>query len=519
MRGRSGAGVSADMGERASSRATHGVDFRVLGPIEIRRDGVSVAIGSAKERALLGALLLQANHVVSTTALLDELWADDPPASASKMLQILVSRIRKKLDPDGEAQIVTRMPGYCAQIEVEHLDSLRFEVLARRGIDALQHDPAAAITDLEAALALWRGEPMSDVTCGPRAQAAIARLQDRWLAVAEARIDAGFALGRDAELTADLADLVRAHPFHERFAAQQMLALYRSGRQAEALDVYRRTRAALRDELGIEPGAELRALEVDILNQDVGPSRATSTQARNEAPEVDVPSADGAVAQPPRVARLRRRHVFVVAAAVIAAVPAAVVAVVSSGSAPANGIVHARSLAVFDGTTARLIRDIHVGVNPGAIAIDAGAAWVANRDDRTVSQVDINSGRILRTVGIGRTPISVSVDAGRVWIGDGFEGTLTRILIPYNEVSSPFFPGPSIGGLLAVLATPDDLWVGVADNQILRLDPASLRVKARIPLRYRAFAFAADNNALWSIAYQSDDVSRIDPARMAISVT
>ena len=508
------------MSERTSSRANHGVALCVLGPIEILHGEVSVPIGSAKQRLLLGVLLLHANQVLSAAALLDELWADDPPASASKMLQILVSRIRKKLDADDAAQIVTRAPGYCAQVAVEQLDCLHFEALARRGIDALKRDPAAAMSDLEDALGLWRGEPLSDVSCGPRAQAAIARLQERWLAVAEARIDAGFALGRHAELTSDLADLVRAHPFHERFAAQEMLALYRSGRQAEALDVFRRTRAALHDELGIEPGAELRALEVDILNQDVGQPHGTPPPEPSDARPLDLPSTSKAAAEPPRNPPARRRRLALTAsAAVAAALAGAGLATFLPGSTPSRAAAQPRSVAIFDGSTARLVSDIRVGANPGALAADAGIAWVANRDDRTVSQLDIASGRIVRTVGIGRTPSSVSAQGNRVWIGDGFDGTLTRILVPDNEVSSPFYPGPQIGGLLAVLATPNDLWVGLADNQILRLDPASLQVKARITVPHRVFALAADNSALWSIDFNSDGVTRIDPTTMAITVT
>ena len=506
------------MADRAGTHATRRAEFRVLGPIELRRDDVPVGIGSAKQRALLGVLLLYPNQVLSTEALLDELWSDEPPASASKMLQILVSRIRKNLDArDAAMQIVTRTPGYIAQVAADRLDSLRFQTLARRGIEALPQDPASAIVDLETALGLWRGEPLADISCGPRAQAAITRLEQLRLAAAEARIDAGFALGRHAELTSDLADLVRMHPFRERFAAQLMVGLYRTGRQAEALEVYRRSRTALRDELGIEPGAELRALEADILNQDLGEPATSTVRARLETPPPDLAPPGTAVAERPPSQRGRHRSRAAWAGAVAVVIVAGVLLTVLPDSRKAGASLRPRSLAVFDASTMRLTGDIAVGANPGAVAVDGTTVWVANRDDRTVTQVDLGTRSILRTVGIGRAPLTISIDQHRVWIGDGFDGTLTRILSPYNQVSSPFFPGPSIAGLLAVQVSPDDLWVGLANDEILRLDPTNLHVKSAIAMSHRVFALAADSRNLWSIAFQSDDVSRIDPARAAVN--
>jgi DNA-binding SARP family transcriptional activator len=239
------------------------VEFRILGPLEVVEQGRSLALGGARQRALLALLLTRANQVVSTDRLIDELWGERAPKAAANALQYHVSRLRKLL-ASSEA-IVTREPGYLIRVGSNELDMLRFERLVEEG---QRSSPEAAAKLLREALALWRGPALADLAHESFAQSEILRLEELRLVALEGRIDADLALGRAAELVAELEALAGEHPLRERLRAQLMLALYRSGRQAEALQVYRQTRRLLVEELGIEPSPALQELERAILDQD-----------------------------------------------------------------------------------------------------------------------------------------------------------------------------------------------------------------------------------------------------------
>jgi DNA-binding SARP family transcriptional activator/tetratricopeptide (TPR) repeat protein len=228
------------------------MDFRILGPLEVSTQGEPLDLGGQKQRALLAALLLQANRVVSQDRLIEALWEDDPPETAQKALQVYVSQLRKRL---GKERLVTKSPGYLLRVEPDELDVERFQRLAEEG-------------KLAEALFLWRGAALSDFAYQHFAQAETARLEELRLACLEGRIEDDLARGRHAELTGELEALVRDYPLRERLRGQLMLALYRSGRQAEALAAYQLARATLVEELGIEPSQDLRAVHQAILRQD-----------------------------------------------------------------------------------------------------------------------------------------------------------------------------------------------------------------------------------------------------------
>jgi DNA-binding SARP family transcriptional activator len=250
------------------------MEFRILGPLEVADGDVVVPLAGAKQRALLAILLLGANEVVSSDRLIDELWGEQSPESGRAALQVRVSQLRKALGDGGEL-ILTRAPGYVLRLEREQLDLHRFERLVGEADAA---EPAVAAGRLREALALWRGPALADLAYESFARAAIGRLEELRLAALEKRIEADLALGRHAELVAEVEALVGEHPLRERLRAQLMLALYRCGRQADALAVYRTTRRALVKELGIEPSPPLRELEQAILRQnpslDVAPAPA-----------------------------------------------------------------------------------------------------------------------------------------------------------------------------------------------------------------------------------------------------
>ena len=228
------------------------MDFRILGPLEVFEDGRALDLGGAKQRAVLAVLALDANRVVSRARLIEAIWDEEPTETAGKALQGYVSQLRKVL---GRERLETKAPGYLLRLEPDELDVDRFERL---------HDGGRP----DEALELWRGDPLADFADQRFAQAEIARLHELRLACVELRIERDLAAGRHGELVGELDALAREHPLREHLRAQLMLALYRAGRQAEALDAYQAARAALVDELGIEPGQRLRELHQQILTQD-----------------------------------------------------------------------------------------------------------------------------------------------------------------------------------------------------------------------------------------------------------
>ena len=240
------------------------MEFRLLGPLEVVERDRPLVLGGRKQRSLLAVLLLHANDVVSTERLIDELWGESPPATVAKSVQVYVSRLRKQL---GDGRLLTRTPGYVLRVDPSELDVACFERLVAEAGSA---DPETAAQKLREALALWRGPPLADLAYEPFAQAESARLGELRLAALEQRIDADLATGRHAELAGELEGLVKQHPLRERLLGQLMLCLYRSGRQAEALETYQIARRALVEELGIDPGRRLRELHQAILVQDPG---------------------------------------------------------------------------------------------------------------------------------------------------------------------------------------------------------------------------------------------------------
>jgi DNA-binding SARP family transcriptional activator/tetratricopeptide (TPR) repeat protein len=257
------------------------IEFRVLGPLEASVDGAPVKLGPPQQRALLALLLLNANEVMSRDRLVDELWGERPPATAAKLVQVYVSALRKVLDA---GVLVTRTPGYLLRVEPGALDLDRFRRLAGDGRAALAAGtPAPASECLREALELWRGPALANLSDAPFAQAEIARLDEVRLDALCDRIEADLALGR-VDVVGELEALIAEHPLRERLRGQLMLALYRSGRQADALAVYRDARRTLVDQLGIEPGRELRELEQAILRQDPALDRAPTVE-RGAEPE------------------------------------------------------------------------------------------------------------------------------------------------------------------------------------------------------------------------------------------
>src|SRR5215831_18917145 len=248
--------------------------FAVLGPFRVNQDGRELDLGPRLQRVLLAILVVEAGHVVPVDRLLDLLWREEPPAAAIASVQAYVSQLRRVLEPGRAARaparvLVTQNPGYVLRVADDQLDTLRFHALVQQAHNDLAGgQPAAAAAGLEDALALWRGNPLAEFAGESWAVPTIARLTEAHDPATEDRIDAWLALGRHAQAAAELEAMVEARPLRERRWGQLIVATYRCGRQADALRAYQRCRTVLADELGLEPGPELRRLEAAVLAQD-----------------------------------------------------------------------------------------------------------------------------------------------------------------------------------------------------------------------------------------------------------
>jgi YVTN family beta-propeller protein len=514
------------------------VEFKILGPIEVHEDGLVLAVGQGNQRALLALLALRAGEVISSDALIDELWGGRPPATAQKSLQVYVSRLRKAL---GEGAIATRHPGYLLDVEPQQIDLFRFERLVAEARDQPPSEAAATLRD---ALALWRGDALADVADQPFAQHEVARLEELRIAAVEGRIDADLALGRHGQLVAELESLVQQHPYRERLRGQLMLALYRTGRQADALAVYRDARTTLADELGLEPSLELRELEQRILAQD---------------PALSVPAEAARVAEP---RRRRRRYLAVAGLAFAGLVAAAATIGLTRGRDAAPVVAASNSVAVIDANANRVTGAIDIGERPTDIAVDGDDVWVLHPDRSTITHLARASREVTGTVGIGGAPSDLVAERRGVWVSDartaavtliererlvpvrtivtrgkpvgspysdaghlasgfGFlwvasgEGVITRIDLRTSRVAGRIFgveTGQSAGG---IAQGEGSIWVAGpwGSSPVARIDPRGNRVLARIPLqKFRASGIAVGGKGVWVSDAGRDQVWRIDPA-------
>jgi YVTN family beta-propeller protein len=478
--------------------------FSLLGPLQVVDEGRMLRLDAPKQRALLALLLLRHGESVTVESLAEQLWAGEPPATATKAVRVYVGQLRKALGAD---VIVTRAGGYAIPLDGHETDVGSFERLATEGRRRLdEEDPEGAARLLREALALWRGPALADFRYEEFAQQEAARLEEARITALEARIEADLALGREDELVAELQALAKEHPLRERLRGQLMLALYRTGRQAEALGAYREGRRLLVEELGIEPSPPLQELERAILAQD-----ASIGAARRRLP-------------PP--ARRRRLALVVAlggALVVIAAAAAVAITVSRSGEGRISSFVEGNSLAAIDPATGRVVAEVPVGATPAAVAVGGGGVWVLNADDQTISRVDPTTKEV-RTLGIGATPTDVAAGPGGVWIGNGgklaraqFAGTtaigLTR-LDPRTGAAGDTVPLPRAGVSRSNLAqshiavTGDSVWAIAPDFSLVRIDPRRGAIAA-VSRDVAAVAVAADAGEVWVL---NDDgtVARID---------
>ncbi|MGE5273911.1 MAG: BTAD domain-containing putative transcriptional regulator [Verrucomicrobiota bacterium] len=479
------------------------MEFRLLGPLEIVDDeGHSIAVRTGHQRALLAVLLLHANEPLSTDRLIDELWGERSPPTAAKIVQNCVSQLRRTL---GDQRLVTRDHSYLLHVEDRELDVATFDALVKAGTDALARDrPELAAETLARALSLWRGPALADFSLDEFAQAPIRRLDELRLAAVEARIEADLADGRHTEVIGELEELVAANPLRERFRAQLMLALYRSGRQAEALDAYREARRAFAEELGLEPSEELRELERAILTHD--PSLAPPPGPIVPAPQP--------AEQARRLAVRPRLLVAAGAVLLIAAGIAVAVLELTRGASVRPVAIAPDSVAVVDPKTERVVAQIPVGARPMAIAAGAGAVWVANADDETVSRIDAKTRKVVKTIGVGLPVSDIAVGEGAVWVAGGPVGKVVRIdpdtnaVVQTLDLSGPDKLAPAGAYTLAVGAGA--VWVSSGSGNILRLDPKTGALRGSVAVGQTPVEVAIAGGDVWTALLDGTTI-RIEP--------
>ena len=466
--------------------------LRLLGPIAVDDRGTPLPLGATKQRAVLAMLALHANRTVPADRLVEGLWGEEPPASAAKMVQHYISQLRRVLERSA-AEIVTHGRGYELRIDTGAVDVAQFEHL----VDAAAEGSNGCARE---ALALWRGPPLADVADEPFAAAEIRRLGDLRLRAVELAVDADLAAGRHRAVIPELDALVGEHPLSEKLHAQRILALYRSGRQADALEAYRDARTTLVETAGIEPGPELRELQQAILRQEPSLDAPSAPRA---APPVETPEVR------PRRARLPR-VLAVAAAAVLAA--ALVAALVVSGD---DGLerIDEDSVGRVDAGDGTIAEQYAVGRAPGAVAAGAGSVWVASDRDRTVTRIDPGRERVV-TIDAGGEPAGLAFGGGALWVADGVSRRVIQIDPRVDRVVQSIeldnVPRAVAAGFGAV-------WVATAaDGAVTRIDLR--RGAAGRPLRLGASptALATGAGALWVASESDGTVARIEPRTGAV---
>jgi DNA-binding SARP family transcriptional activator len=355
------------------------MEFHILGPLEVRANGELLSLGGPKQRALLAILLLSANRVVSRDRLVEELVGYQSRATVDHNLRVQISRLRKALASGGaESRLVTKSPGYLLRVEPEELDLDIFERHFSEGRSALESgDAESAAVTLREAESLWRGRPLADLEFEPFVRFDIERLEELHLAAIEERVDAELAMGRHASLVPELERLVAEHPLRERLRGQLMLALYRSGRQADALESYRAVRALLVEELALEPSPRLKDLEQAILRHDgdlelSGPARTAVLTLPQQGLSAE-PTHEWVGTRAPR--RRRRLLMGGIAAATVASAVVVSVLVFDQRHASSSATdVQADSVAYLDARSGKVEGWTPVG--PGGGTLRAGEGWI-----------------------------------------------------------------------------------------------------------------------------------------------
>jgi YVTN family beta-propeller protein len=466
------------------------VRFAVLGPTELWVEGRLVPLGGPKQRALLAFLLLHANEAVSRDRLIDALWGESPPPSASESLDAYVYRLRKLV---GHDRLVRRGSGYVMSVEAGELDADRFGLLVTSAHEAADAgDRRGAARMLTEALALWRGPALADVLYEPFASAPARQLEERRLNALESRVEAELDIGGGAALVPDLEQLVADHPLRERLVAALMLALYRAGRQADALAAFQAARCRMVNELGLEPGPGVRELEQRILRHD--PALAAPRRADN--------------AHGPRARVLQ----FAAAALVLGAALTAGM-VFRSGAAHAGhaALAGANGMVAVDTGSGRIVAATALSGTPEAVTSDAGSVWAADPGTDAITRIAPGTGAVADQIPVGGEPGSIVSGGGAIWAASTVGATVTRIDPSTESVTQTV----TLPGSHPVAMAYGDGRLWVADSgarDLFELDPATGSRRRTLSLDVQPSAVTLGDGAVWVAGYNDATVEKIAPA-------
>jgi peptide/nickel transport system substrate-binding protein len=454
--------------------------------MEVSVDAGPLSLGGRKQRTLLAVLLARANEVVSRDELIDAVWAGQPPPSAGDSLDAYLHRLRKLLGPD---RLIRQTGGYLLQVDPGELDATQFQQLIAAADRAA--DAGVVGSALSEALALWRGPAWADIPDALTVRVEAQRLDELRLSALESRIEADLALGGGAELVAELERLVEEHPLRERLLGALMLALYRAGRQADALETFQTARRRLDDELGLEPGPELQDLQLRILRHD----RTLAAPRRF-----------------PSVTDSRCGRIFAVAALLVVAAALAGGLVLNAGASnrqPALAAGVGGVVAVRIGSD-RIALATQLAGTPGSVTAGGGSAWVANPGTQEVSRIDTGSGVVVDRIHIGAEPGSIVYGGGAIWVSGTDVADVTRI-DPTSDIVTQTI---QLHGAtpVAIAYGAAGLWVADSgDKELLEIDPNSDSLKRALSLDLQPSAVLIRGGAVWVTGYNDATLEQIDP--------
>ena len=517
------------------------MEFRILGPLEVLEEGRPLALGRLKERTVLAVLLLHANAFVSRERLIDELWGVAPPATARKAVNVYISKLRKTLTVNGHAPVATADGGYRLVVGPDHLDA----DLMRSRVDEAREQMAdgeseAASRLLQEALAFWRGPTLAGLQLESFGRDEVAQLDELRLTVLMDRVDCDLALGRHERVLGELQVLVEQHPLRERLRAQQMLALYRADRQADALDAYQQARHDLMDELGLEPSESLQRLQQAILRHDPTLELPSGTAAANGAPLAPAPAAPAASpprARPRRRPAFRRRYLVVAGLAALAAIaaPVAILSTRGSGvrllSSPVS-YVGPNDVANLDPATGKVVSESGGGTKPGPMALVGNELWIVTRGSASIERYDLRAHHRIPPLQPAPALDDIAVDAeGHAWVSDRkpvvtWIGHVADGTGPYETpvVTSKDIPVP-LPGAGAEAVGAGYLWVisdlpGRTGESVSLIDVRHRRLASTIPLDRQTTAIAYGYRSAWIATYDTEHstawLSRVRPGSVSI---
>jgi DNA-binding SARP family transcriptional activator/streptogramin lyase len=472
------------------------LDVRLLGPLTVLVAGRPARLGKGNERLVVALLALNAGRTVTGERIIDVLWPEAPPPTAREMVRIYVARTRKQLGADA---VVTRPGGYSLETDPEHVDALRFVRLCAEGSSWHEEGKLAeVVATVDKALALWRGTPLPELT-GPFLEGERARLEELRLTAIEHRFDAELELGHAQKIIAELESLTREHPYRERLRGQLMLALYRSGRQKDALEQFRHARWASVEELGVEPGPDLQNLQKAILTHDPA---LRLPPARSSTPQPSVTTGASG--------RLRSRTALALAVVALVAAAAIAAGVTLHGGGSGTSIA-SDSIGLIDAHTGGVHTSLKLAGLPGPIAVANTHIWVGDGERRLVRELDAKTLRATREIALPDFPYRAVGGFGAVWIANGYDGRVIRI-DGSTGVRVVFRPEPQASGRTQLAVAYGSLWTASQDGVLVRLDPRTTRATALI--RHIGFpgAMTAGLGGIWVAQSTRDEILRIDPA-------